>query len=88
MIVVIEAGCAECRGWDDTPLVVVHEFETIEAAKEWAQGEQWLGGGGPHPITWSEHPQGGEHVVSSQGSVWITPLSTMGRMFPIYEVQA
>lgn len=76
MIVVIEAGCAECHGWATEPLITAHEFETVDAAKEWANDQQWLRAPQHPPITWTEHPLGGEHVVVGQGSVWITPLVT------------
>lgn len=85
MIIVIEAGCAECHGWGDGPLVTIHQFPSVEDAKDWAQSQGWLTvsliPGKPLPLTWKPHPQGGEHVVVSQGSVWITPMATPARMF-------
>lgn len=89
MIVLIEAGCAECRGWDDEPLVAIHEFDDIDAAKAWANKQGWLTAntltGEKQPLQWKAHPQGGEEITVSQGSVWITPLTTPGRMFEEYQ---
>lgn len=85
MIVVIEAGCAECHGPAEGPLVTAHQFETVEQAKEWAQTQGWLTArafsGDVLPLEWQPHPQGGEHIVVGQGSVWITSLATRSRVF-------
>ena len=72
-VTVIEAGCAECRsGWDDEPLVTAHVFPDLASAKEWAGTLGWLADRNGY-VAWTPHPQGGEHVVSSQGSLWILP---------------
>lgn len=70
MITVVEAGCAECHGSDPTyPLIEKREFESVEAAKAEYETQGWL----HPPIAWVPHPQGGEHVMVGQGSVWILP---------------
>lgn len=75
MIVLIEAGCAECRGWDDVePLITLRQFETVQDAVDWANEQQWLRPEGYPPLHWEDHPQGGSHVVVGQGSVWITDI--------------
>jgi hypothetical protein len=65
---VVVAGCAECWYFGDGPLVEVKEFESAAAAKAWAAEEGWVRA---CAADWEPHPQGGEHVVVSQGSVWI-----------------
>jgi len=64
---VVTCGCAECYFIDEGPLIEVMTFESVAAAKAWAAEQGWLG---PY-LTWQPHPQGGEHVVVGQGSVWI-----------------
>lgn len=69
MVILIESGCAECGPYElngEEVLLERHEFATIEAAKEWVSGLGWLAG-----RSWKPHPQGGEHIVTGQGSVWI-----------------
>jgi hypothetical protein len=70
MTTVIEAGCAECHHGSSEPLIEKHEFDTVEEAKEWAMTQGWLL---LDSSDWRPHPQGGEHVVVGQGSVWILP---------------
>lgn len=70
------AGCPECHWGADEPLIVVKTFATVEAAKVWALEQQWLttvGYDGVRKAPWLPHPQGGEHIVVGQGSVWILP---------------
>lgn len=71
MIEAIEAGCAEC--WSPTadgPLITVRNFNNFAEAKEHYHKQQWLRSH-QEEIDWRLHPQGGEHVVAGQGSVWL-----------------
>lgn len=70
---VIASGCAECGVEEGQPLIDSVVFESIEKAKAEFETQGWLTGGGRWPVRWKSHPQGGEHVVTSQGSVWILP---------------
>lgn len=71
-ITAIEAGCAECNNYNE-PLIVVKEFQSIEEAEAHYAKERWLYGGPKNEVLWEPHPQGGKHVVVSQGSVWLRP---------------
>lgn len=68
MIQVVTAGCAECHWGEDEPLIDMAFFDSVEAAKAEYQTLGWTKWG-----EWAPHPQGGEHIVMSQGSVWILP---------------
>lgn len=73
IIVLIEAGCADCHSGDE-PLITMHQFESVKDANEWANKQRWATyGDPPEPIVWEPHPQGGDHVVVGQGSLWIMP---------------
>lgn len=75
MILAIECGCAECHSGDTEPLIEARTFDSMDVAKAHYANERWL-----HYIyaegivRWTPHPQGGEHVVVGQGSVWLRPL--------------
>jgi len=64
---VVIAGCAECH-WGDEPLINIEFYDSVEEAKAAYSTQGWTSRG-----VWGEHPQGGEHIVIGQGSVWILP---------------
>lgn len=68
----ITAGCAECRGWDEEPLVEVKgPFDTAEEAKA-AGWSPW-----PDKRSWEDHPQGGWIEHHNQGANWVLPTATL-----------
>lgn len=67
-VTVIEAGCAECHGPSEEPLIEMAVYESAEEAKEDYEKQGWT-----NNPKWVPHPQGGEHFVTGQGSVWILP---------------
>jgi hypothetical protein len=77
VIRVVDAGCAECGVEPGEPLITALEFGTVEAAKEHYDAQTWIPAGfradrsPTGRIEWQPHPQGGEHIVHGQGSVWI-----------------
>lgn len=66
-VTVIVAGCAECHACEPEPLIESCAFPTVEAAKVW--GVERTG------RSWMAHPQGGEHIVTGQGSIWLLPTA-------------
>lgn len=73
-VVAFDAGCAECHPGPDEPLIEATAFESVEAAKAHYADKGWLQTGPePRTVRWRAHPQGGEHVVVGQGSVWLRP---------------
>jgi hypothetical protein len=72
MALVLTAGCAECGVEEGESLIDLVEFESEESAREWISKQDWLFS----PLT--PHPQGGEHSVSSSGSVWLLPEDMEG----------
>lgn len=66
-VTVIDAGCAECH-WGDEPLIEMAVYESVEEVKAEYEQQGWAKGS-----AWKPHPQGGEHFVHGQGSVWILP---------------
>lgn len=65
-VILVEAGCAECGVPEGQPLIEGHAFASVEDAKRWCAA--WV-----DETDWVPHPQGGEHYVYRQGSVWIMP---------------
>lgn len=71
-VVLIDAGCAECHGPGAGPLIEALTFDRTEDAKAWVAAQSW----GPWVTkhhAWEPHPQGGEHMIHGQGSLWILP---------------
>lgn len=73
----IETGCAECHSGNPDPLIEIYEFDTVTEAKNHYNNQPWLTSmiSGFREVDWQPHPQGGEHTVNGQGSVWILPPS-------------
>lgn len=64
----IDVGCAECRGWDTPPLVrILSTHATAEDAKLAAEAEV-------RNPAWKPHPQGGEFYGFGSGDIWVVPI--------------
>lgn len=70
-VVLLDIGCAECRGWSSTEGLVreVLHFPTVEAAQAHVQATRG------RKAQWSRHPLGGVFDGASDGDLWIAPAA-------------
>jgi hypothetical protein len=72
MIIAVDAGCAECyHASSEYPLIEARVFETVEEAKAHYESLTWI-----NDPDWKPHPQGGDHIIHGQGSIWLMPAAT------------
>lgn len=69
--VLLDIGCAECRGWvEEEPLV---EAVTYHASLDDAKAHVTQQG---NTGKWYPHPLGGEFLPSGSGDLWAAPVET------------